>query len=187
MFDQTIEGFQTNLFIGTGFVLDNAPEQSTTGIEIDTVWYATEDLSLTFSGTWLDPIFDSYPPSFPGAPDRTGQVPAGIHEFSMVLSGTYNFSIGSSDGFLRAEYIYDSDVQVVENVSADVASRETSMLNASVGMTFKDSFDVMIWGRNLTEDDNLISAFPSVAQAGSISGYPNQPRTYGITLRANFN
>jgi len=32
----------------------------------------------------------------------------------------------------------------------------------------------------------LLSAFPSVAQAGSVSGYPNQPATYGLTLKHNF-
>jgi len=43
-----------------------------------------------------------------------------------------------------------------------------------------------LWGRNLTGDEYLLSAFPSVAQAGSISGYPSQPRTYGLTVKYNF-
>jgi outer membrane receptor protein involved in Fe transport len=53
-------------------------------------------------------------------------------------------------------------------------------------MTFNDRYDVLLWGRNLTDDDYMISAFPSVFQAGSYSGYPSQPRTYGITLSARF-
>ena len=115
-----------------------------------------------------------------------GTTPAGIPEFAMVTAGTWNFDVGSSTGFLRAEYIYESEVQVVENIPESIASREVNTLNASAGMTFNDRFDVMVWGRNLTDDDNLISAFPSVAQAGSVSGYPNQPRTYGTTLTARF-
>jgi iron complex outermembrane receptor protein len=31
-----------------------------------------------------------------------------------------------------------------------------------------------------------LSAFPTVAQSGSYSGYPNAPRTYGVTLRKAF-
>jgi len=58
-------------------------------------------------------------------------------------------------------------------------------VNASVGLS-KDGWDVQLWGHNLTDDDYLISAFPSVAQFGSYSGYPSQPRTYGITLRKRF-
>ena len=186
VFDQEIEGFQSNIFIGTGFTLKNAGKQSTTGVEVDAFWAPTDSLEFTFAGTWLDPLYDSFPPNFPGDVDLTGTRPAGIPDFAMVTSGTWNFNIGSAGGFIRAEYIYEDEVQVVENIPASIASREVSMVNASAGITFNDRYDVMLWGRNLTEDDNLISAFPSVAQAGSISGYPNQPRTYGVTLRARF-
>jgi len=186
IFDQEIEGFQSNIFIGTGFTLKNAGKQSTTGIEVDAVWNPTDTLDLTFSATWLDPEYDSFPPNFPGDVDLTGTTPAGIHEFSMVTSGTWNFDIGSTSGFIRAEYIYEDEIQVVENIPKAIASREVSTVNASAGLTFSDRYDLMVWGRNLTDDDYLLSAFPAVAQAGSISGYPNQPRTYGVTLRARF-
>ena len=48
----------------------------------------------------------------------------------------------------------------------------------------------MGWVRNLTNDDALLATFATVAQQspspGSVSGYPNQPRTYGVTLRKTF-
>jgi outer membrane receptor protein involved in Fe transport len=48
----------------------------------------------------------------------------------------------------------------------------------------------MLWGRNLTNDEYLQSAFPTtfqnLAQPFTYSGYPNQPRTYGLTLRKYF-
>jgi len=31
-----------------------------------------------------------------------------------------------------------------------------------------------------------LSAFPSTVQPGSYSGYPTQPRTYGLTVRKYF-
>ena len=74
---------------------------------------------------------------------------------------------------------------MVENVLASIASREVKTLNASVGMTL-NGWQFMLWGRNLNDGDYLLSAFPSVAQAGSFSGYPNQPRTYGLTVRKEF-
>jgi outer membrane receptor protein involved in Fe transport len=55
----------------------------------------------------------------------------------------------------------------------------------SVGFSL-DSWDVLVYGRNLTDDEYLIQSFPSVAQLNSVSGYPNQPRTYGLTIRKNF-
>ena len=77
-------------------------------------------------------------------------------------------------------------MQVIENVPGDVASRDISTFNASVGMRWPNGFEAMVWGRNLGDDEYLQSAFPSVAQAGSYSGYPNQPATWGLTLRKYF-
>ena len=115
IFDQEIEGFQSNVFLGTAFSLINAGKQSTTGIELDTTFLATDDWEITFAGTWLDPVYDS----FEGASgiggqivDLSGQSVPGVHEFSMNLSTTYNFQLGASTmGFVRAAYVYDSDVQ----------------------------------------------------------------------------
>ena len=44
----------------------------------------------------------------------------------------------------------------------------------------------MAWVRNLTKNNFYQSAFPTVIQTGSFSAYPNQPRTYGVTLRKTF-
>ena len=60
IFDQEIEGFQENVFQGTGFVLTNAGQQSTTGIEIDMLWAPTENLEWFIAGTFLDPVYDDY-------------------------------------------------------------------------------------------------------------------------------
>lgn len=188
IFYQEIDGFQSNIFTGTGFVLGNAGLQSTNGFEIDAVWYPNESWRLGFSGTFLDPVYDSFVGGTgPNGPeDLTGTTPAGIHETSIVVSAEYNFQMGSSPGFIRADYLYESETQITEGVSADIASRKVSVVSASAGMTFGERYDVMVWGRNLTDDDYMISAFPSVFQLGSFSGYPSQPRTYGITLSARF-
>jgi outer membrane receptor protein involved in Fe transport len=43
-----------------------------------------------------------------------------------------------------------------------------------------------VWGRNLTDDRYLTVVFDSPAQNGSVSGYPNQPRTYGVSALYKF-
>ncbi len=191
IFDQEIEGFQSNLFLGTGFSLVNAGKQSTTGVELEAKWLPTDALQLSFAGAWLDPKYDSFPEGngINNEPvDLSGTQVPGVHEFSMNISGVYNFDIGANtSGFIRTEYIYEDEVPIVENVAASVASREVSTVNASIGLQWENGFEAMLWGRNLTNDDYLLSAFPSVAQLGSFSGYPNEPRTYGLTLRKLFN
>jgi outer membrane receptor protein involved in Fe transport len=188
IFDQEIEGFQSNIFTGTGFELLNAGKQSAEGVEWDLIWLPIDPLRVTFSGIWMDPIYDSFPlAEGPDGPtDLTGTKPAGIPDLSINTSATWYFDIGSAQAFIRGEYIYEDEVQVIENVPAEVASREVSMFNASLGLAWDNGFEAMLWGRNLTDDEFLQSAFPAVAQAGSYSGYPNEPRTYGVTLRYRF-
>lgn len=188
VFDQEIDGFQSNVFTGTGFVLANAGTQSVQGFEFDVNWAPTQALRLSFATTYLDPEYDDFVGGVgpDGPTDLSGQRPAGIHEWSTNTSGTYNFAIAGADGYLRMEHVFEDEVQVVENVSADLASREVSMFNASLGLSWANGVELNLWGRNLNEDEYLLSAFPSVAQAGSFSGYPNTPRTYGLTLRKNF-
>jgi len=59
-------------------------------------------------------------------------------------------------------------------------------INASAGFENDHGLSLSFWARNLLDEQRITTAFPSVAQAGSISGYPNQPRTYGATLRKRF-
>jgi len=188
IFSQEIDGFQSNIFTGTGFSLANAGKQSTDGVEIDIRWQPVESFQGTFAVTLLDPLYDSFvgAEGINGPTDLSGTQPPGIHEVSLTATGRYSFSVGNADGFIRAEYIFEDEVQVIENVPASIASREVSTINASIGLAWENGFEALLWGRNINNDEYLLSAFPSVAQAGSFSGYPNQPRTYGLTVRKYF-
>lgn len=188
IFNQEIEGFQSNIFNGTGFELANAGKQSTDGVELDLNWAPIEGLRIGFGATWLDPLYDDFQgaPGINGPTDLSGQQPSGIPELSTNTNITYNFALGSTMAYVRLEHVYEEEVQVVDNIPKSVASREVNMLNASAGLTMANGIELNIWGRNINEDEYLLSAFPSVAQAGSFSGYPNQPRTYGLTLKYNF-
>jgi outer membrane receptor protein involved in Fe transport len=184
IFDQEIEGFQSNIFTGAAFTLANAGEQTSQGVEFDALWAVRDDLDLMFSGIFMDPEYNEFPNSPVG--DLSGEQPAGIHEVSLSLAATYYFNLGDVAGFARADYQYEDEVQATDNIPAAIASREVGMLNASLSFTWQDRYELLLWGRNLNDDEYLITAFPSVAQAGSISGYPNQPRTYGVTFRTRF-
>jgi len=188
IFDQQIKGFQSNIFTGTGFILANAGKQSTKGAEVEALWLPTDSLKLTFASTWLDPKYDSFPAGegVDGPEDLSGTTPAGIHKITIDTSATYYFQLGSAEAFIRGEYLYADKVQVVENVPEDIAAAKVSTFNASIGLGWSNGLELIFWGRNIFNDEYLLSAFPSVAQDGSYSGYPNQPATYGVTLRASF-
>ncbi|MFK8053373.1 MAG: TonB-dependent receptor [Woeseiaceae bacterium] len=185
VFNQSIEGFQSNVFNGTGFDLVNAGEQSTKGLEFDMSLYPTDALELTFAATLLDAKYDSFPNS--GQGDLTGATPSGIPEFASATTATYRWDFANgSNAFIRAEHVYESRHQIVDNVPEDIAAREVSMINASMGYRLVSGWDFTLWARNLNNETYLISTFPTVAQAGSFNGYPNPPRTYGLSIRKVF-
>lgn len=189
IFTQEIEGFQSNVFTGTGFNLANAGKQSTDGVEFDITWAPVDGLRLAFAATWLDPLYDSFVGAngVNGPTDLSGTQPAGISELSTNTNITYNFDLGSGpSAYVRVEHVFEDEVQAIENVPAELASREVNMFNASAGITWDNGWELNAWGRNLNGDEFIQQAFPSVAQAGSFSAYPNTPRTYGLTVRKYF-
>ncbi|MFT7008707.1 MAG: iron complex outermembrane receptor protein [Colwellia sp.] len=184
LFDQTIEGFQSSIFIGTGFVLANAGKQSTQGIEFDSVYNPTENWAFTLAGTFLDPIYDSFQGAsgLNGVVDLSGEKPAGIHERSITAGVTYSFELDSGAyGYVRTDYLYESDVQLVENAPKSL-TREVGTFNASAGLNFDNGVSFQLWARNLNNDEYYLSAFPPPIQEGSFNGYPNQPRTFGASV-----
>ncbi len=190
IFDQTIEGFQSNAFTGTGFALANAGEQSTTGAEIDFTWSPTDALTLNFAGTFLDPVYDSFPGSASG--DLSGQTPSGIPDVATSMGFNYDFMVKNWDSYVRADWQYSADTDFFDDPANQALlqsvgySREVNEINASAGFENENGLSLSLWARNLLDDQRITTAFPSVAQAGSLSGYPNQPRTYGVTLRKRF-
>ena len=187
-FDQTIENFQSTIFQGTGFVLANAGTQSTRGIEWDSTFKLMDPLHVTFAGVLQDPVYDSFPTA-PGPNgtviDLSGQRPAGINELALSTSATYTHDFSDAiSGFVRADYQYESDVQIVDNIAG--LTRSTNIINASAGVGFDSGVSFMIWARNLNNDQSYTSAFPGVVQGSTINAYPSQPRTYGASVRYKF-
>jgi iron complex outermembrane recepter protein len=191
VFKQSIKGFQSNVFTGTGFALANAGKQSTFGIEFDGSVRPVDGLNLTLAATYLDAKYDSFVNSAFG--DISGTTPAGIPALSMSMGATYTHEFaGGTKAIAHVDYSYESPVQIVEGLSGFPAGvveglqREVNSLNASFTIRLTNGLDVGVWGRNLTNAQYLTTIFPAVAQAGSVSGYPSQPRTYGGTVRFKF-
>lgn len=196
IFDQDIENFQSNAFVGTGFALANAEKQSVQGLEVELVYYPTDNLQLSFAGTFLDPLYDEFTaaglnPVTRQAFDLTGQVPGGINEVSASVAAAYNFAIGNSDAYVRADYFYEDTINIGDFTPDPVLNtsqfqRDSRNLNISAGLTTETGLGFSLWVRNATDHTSLISAFPSVAQALSFTGYRTQPRTYGVTISKEF-
>ncbi len=206
VFQQNIDDFQANSFTGTAFVLTNAGRQETFGIEFDGNVRPTESLTLSVGMTYLDAVFDSYPTSAVG--DLSGQAVAGVPEISAVFGASWNKEINDAGDrlILRGDFSYQSEVPALNGFTnyievdpltgipnfqpaQDVAqffTREVNSMNASATYAMDMGLELTVWARNLLDDRYITTFFPSVAQGLSISGYPNQPRTYGVAAKFKF-
>jgi outer membrane receptor protein involved in Fe transport len=194
LFDQTIDGFQSFLFTGTGFQLNNAGQQSVKGFELDTTINPADGLVFTFAATYLDALYDSFTESPVG--DLSGQRPGGIPEWSLATSATYTHEFGSSGNKLvsRLDYAHESNTAINNGLPTFNASlgntrifqREVNLVNASMIFQMENGIEIGAWARNLLDDQYIITVFDGVAQSGTVSGYPSQPRTYGGVVRFRF-
>ena len=194
LFDQTIDGFQSFAFTGTGFALRNAGTQSVQGFELDVKVEPTDGLLLTFAATHLDPLFNDFPGSVLG--DLTGERPGGIPAWAIATSATYTHEFGATGNRLvtRVDYNHESNTDINNGLpefntnlgNTEIFRREVNLVNASMTFAMDSGIEVGIWGRNLFDDQYISTVFDGVAQSGTVSGYPNQPRTYGGLVRFKF-
>ena len=184
-FNQAINDFQENLFIGTGFVLSNAGKRTTKGIEFDGMVRPTEALSFSVSMVYLDAKYDSFVQSAFG--DISGQRVSGVPELATTLGAVFEQPFGDGNTFvLSGSYHYESSTPQQDGGLLATYSREVNSIDASASVELSNGVQFSLWGRNLGNHKYLTTIFPSVAQTGSISGYPSLPRTYGASVKYKF-
>ena len=192
VFDQEIKGFQSNTFIGTGFVLANAGTQSVDGYEFDLLFSPTENIDVALGGTFIDPIYDSFPGSAFG--DLSGTKPSNIPDDTLSSSVTWNWDRNGWDGYVRLSHLYSSEAVLTENPAAQAiieskgnGFRKQDTLNFSAGMQ-KDNLSISVWGKNINDDEFITTIFPAVVDLSSTTffGYPNNYATYGLTVNYSF-
>ena len=206
IFQQSIDDFQANTFTGNSFILSNAGKQETFGVEFDGNVRPTESLTLSLGLTYLDAKYDSFENSPVG--DLSGVAVAGVPEIAAVFGASWDKEVNDAGDRLivRGDFSYQSQVQALNGftnyittdpvtgerdftqalATAREFTREVNSMNASITYAMEMGLELTVWGRNLLDDRYLTTFFPSVAQGQSISGYPNQPRTYGVTAKFKF-
>jgi outer membrane receptor protein involved in Fe transport len=103
------------------------------------------------------------------------------------VGATYTADLNDGKALiLNADYHNESNTVMNDNPANAQYKREVNDLSAAVTLRFDTGLQFSLWGRNLTNAQYLSVIFPSVVQSGSISGYPNAPRTYGASVKYKF-
>lgn len=209
LFDQTLENFQANSFVGTSFVLSNAGETNVKGAEVNGRLSIFDGFSVDYAATYLDAEYIDFAdaPGPAGPIDLTGTTPTNISELSGSIGITYDHEFKNGmTGFLRSDYQYESDTTISNTLNPEgeailaasnglatgtfefpgYSERGQSIVNMSAGLELENGLAVQLWARNVFNDEYFTTLFPGVAQFGVVNGYPSPPATYGMNIRKNF-
>lgn len=191
-FSQEISDFQSNTFVSSGFILANAGQQSSEGLEFDLLFSPVPSIDIMIGGLMMDSNYDSFIGSAAG--DVSGTKPENVHDDSLTSSVTWNWNKGNMDGYVRLNHLYKGPTKIRIEPAANTAmciagicDKTKDTLNFSAGIT-RGNLDIILYGNNINDDRYLHTAFPSVGDPfrSSYEGYANAPKTYGVTFNYRF-
>jgi iron complex outermembrane recepter protein len=205
-FYQQIHDYQLNSFNGFNFITRNVPEAISQGIELELASRPTDNLTLSGGVVYNDAFYDTTVDfNLPGVADPFGR--------NIVTSGTpftfapkwtvtggiaYEMPLGGS---MRALFYLDGRWN--DGYRTQTLSREPNgatdndafaIFNGRVGIGPQNGrWSLELWGRNLFDEHYIVGAFVPPLQDSSSSPsfanyviYPNEPQTYGVTMRARY-
>ena len=158
--------------------IDNVSDSEINGIEIDSVWVPTDNLSLFVNISYNDTELTKVPANIVGL-EPEGSSLALAPELQYVLRGRYDWDLSAdSAAFAQLAYQYTDD-QISSIVSgASFAMDSYGTWDATLGYS-RDNWVVTLFGENLTNElaDLFISNEDDIVKVT-----PNRPRTYGLRL-----
>jgi len=208
----TVNDFQANSFVGNGFNLQNAGDFDIKGVEVEANWMlsANTTLNLAFTHTeaeyasfdkgpcWTvtpfqtgqaDPGQESTNPAVPNPfCNRAGDSPISQPENTGLLQLSHEFELGDST-YAVAAIDYNYVGEFFATSSNDPLSHIDSQgfVNARINITFEDyDTSVLIWGRNITDAQQVGLSAPPILQQGKLVGFYADPATFGVTVIKKF-
>ena len=187
LFHTTFKDFQLNTFTGLGFTVGNVKEAVARGVEIESSFAPSGDLYLTAGVTYADTRYgdDLAVANAHLAGKRLTQSPL----WQSSLSAFFERDLpGTGWRFLaNANWFHIGEVNTGSDLDPEKFREGFGLVNAQAGVRSPDGrYEVVAWGRNLTDRRMNTLVFDSVFQTGSWHTWTNPPRTFGLRVQANF-
>ena len=208
VFQSDLEGFQVLEFTGIQFQTFNVGKAEASGFELETEAALTNNLfgnlSVTYSDAKYpddcDPQNPSDPAFNPNAANLCGNTLTNAPEWVVVGGATFENEIANLDFFANANFRYESDRRTSTQpnellmpallLPGDIQEAHTK-LNLRVGLATQDErWAIELWGRNVTDEQTKNVTFNIPLRGGSGARtrgqFPQDPATYGVTVRTKF-
>ncbi len=191
---QQIHDYQLNAFNGFNFITRNIPEAISQGVELEIQSRPIEGLTLSGGLVYNDAYYDSTVVfnTLDPVPNTVSSGTPFSFAPEWVATTSIQYTMPLSDSLQALFYLdgrWNSDyrTQTLARPTSGISDNEAyAIFNGRVGLGSQDSrWSVEFWGRNLTDEEFYVGAFQPPLQNSTVV-YPNEPRTYGVTLRARY-
>ena len=193
-FYNDITDFQVLEFTGTNFQTFNVQDVTSKGVEVEASANWNDYVSSNLAVTYTDAAYGENCDDDGAVPEATGLCGNDLTnapEWVGIFGMTYDGPIAGSDwGFLATTTArYESSRRTRTNPESGPFDVQEANLkvNARIGVTTPDErFSFEVWGNNLTNVVTRNVTFNTPLLGNASSAFVQEPRTYGITARANF-
>ena len=182
-FYSEIENFQAQrqLETGIGTYVSNESKVETSGVDLQVEAAPMPNLVLSAGLLYMHKY------EITDGPEKGADLPF-TAEFSGTLAATLMFPLGDGGVYWRTDYSYMDDH--VTNVASAAQLRDAdydnrNLVNSKLGWR-NDSWNVSIWGKNLTDDKYAMQTAAPFLVSGMDAYFLAPPRTFGATVRYTF-
>ncbi|MDC0602498.1 TonB-dependent receptor [Aliiglaciecola sp.] len=190
LFQTDIDGFQANnpeVLDGVVITrLTNAGSVTTQGAEVDFLWQATDNLSLSGGVSTVKAEVDEFlcPVGLDTCDGRSGADLPFSPDLKYSLAGEYIWEQDGMDVIFNSSYVYTDEINSGGPGTEGPFLPSYGILNASVAFSFDDdAYRISLIGKNLT-DKSYVTTFSGDGFRYQIPR--DASRYFGVQLRMNF-
>ncbi|MEP5837501.1 MAG: TonB-dependent receptor [Marinobacter sp.] len=195
---------QISIFKGLGFTVTNA-DADVSGLEVDALWQATEGLRLGLNAAYLDAEWKNYEQApctaiqLDNDPlcgvaggftdnDQSNETTTFAPEYSGSLFFDYSYMLGNGmEIFAGGEANYSDDFSSAGDKDPIDDTESFTKINLRIGLRGAgENWEIMAYGRNITDENVYSISFDTPVLAGSHSAQFDEGAVYGVRAGYRF-
>jgi outer membrane receptor protein involved in Fe transport len=201
-FYSEMEDFQVLEFTGTRFQTFNVDKATSTGVEVESQFLLTDELTISPAITWTDAKYpddcanqDATAADFNlNAATLCGNSLTNAPEIVAILGADYSTQVDPNGmtGFINGSVRYEDErrtsPQAVQPATGLLSVEDIQDANTKVdlraGLTSPSGkWTFELWGKNITDERTKSVTFNIPLNVGARGAFFQDPATYGVTLR----
>jgi len=201
LFYTRYKDLQASAFNGVDFIVGNAAQSSSKGVELDMDWRITDGLTVLGTLNWLNSRYDDFSNASCTAAqelasgvgssctqDLSGKSTQFAPEYSGTLSLNYWHPIPNSMVLAtRVDVPFSSGFYVAEDLDQAAYQSSSVKLNARIALSSADDqWEIAIVGKNLSNELTISHGDDVPILKGAHFGMIERPRTISFNIKVNF-